>query len=158
MRASNPCVTHAFHPSWAEPQVVKRRGGFSLLEVMVALSILAVGLLSVTTGQILAIKSSASSRSNTVAMSLATERVEELRLMTGTGVKALTTAPGYPNDPANPIDPDPGDGAAMQFQRRWLIAADTPEPGIITMTVEVDWINQLGNVKTARIQTLKVDD
>jgi len=139
--------------------MTRRRGqrGFTLIEVMVALSILAVGIFAIMAGHITAMRFSSNSRENTLSMKLAERQMETLFAMTAADVKALTTAVGYPNDPDNPIDPDLGDGTPMQFNRRSIIDADTPEVGVITMTVEVDWTNTLGNTQTTRVQSFKAD-
>lgn len=131
-----------------------RRDGFTMLELMVALGLLAFGLLGVTAGQIMAMKLSSSSRDHTLAMYLAEQQMETLQASSGADVKALA---GTPNDPANPIDPDPGDGVEMAFVRRRIIEADQPEAGVIRITIEVDWVNSLGNTQTARVQSFKAD-
>jgi Tfp pilus assembly protein PilV len=128
-----------------------------MLEVAIALAILAFGLLATTAGQLSAIKLSRSSRLNSLALYLAEEQLEVFQSMSGADLAALTAAVGYPDDPLNPIDPHPGDDVEMAFERRWIIQPDTPEAGVITVTVEVDWVNALGNVRTARVQTLKAD-
>ena len=135
----------------------RRMRGVSILEVMVSLGILVYGVLGVTAGQIASMNYSTISRSNTLAMYLAQEQMEIFQLMSGDEVLALLDDPGYPNDPSNPIDPDPGDGTAMAFTRRWTIEEDTPEDGVITITVAVNWTNALGNQRTASIQSLKAD-
>jgi prepilin-type N-terminal cleavage/methylation domain-containing protein len=132
----------------------ERASGFTLIEVMVALAILAVGVVGVTMGQIMAVKHSATSRRQVIAMHLAAEQMEIFRTMSGADVKALAATP---NDPNNPIDPDSGDDTEMAFMRRWVIQPDTPEVGVIALTIEVDWINGLGNVRTTRVQSLKAD-
>ena len=65
--------------------------------------------------------------------------------------------PGFEPDASNPIDPDPGDGATMQFNRSWDIRSDTPEAGVMSITVRVSWTDNLGTVRNATIQTLKLD-
>ena len=130
------------------------RSGFSLLEVMIALAILALGILGVTAGQVMAIKNSASSRSNTIAMYLAEQQVEMMQASSATDVKTWI---GSPNDPDNPIDPDTGDGVQMAFNRRAIVVADSPEVGVISIVVEVDWVNALGNTRTVRVQSFKAD-
>jgi len=130
------------------------RAGFSLLEVMIALAILGLGILGVTAGQLMAIKNSASSRSSTIAMYLAEQQMEMMQASSPADVKTWI---GSPNDPDNPIDPDTGDGVQMAFDRRAIVVADSPEVGVISITIEVDWVNALGNTQTARVQSFKAD-
>jgi len=128
-----------------------------MLELTIALAILAFGVLAATAGQISAIKLGRSSRVNSLALYLAEEQLEVFQSMSGADLIALTTATGYPDDPDNPIDPIPGDDLDMAFDRRWIIEPDKLEANVITVTVEVDWTNSLGNLRTARVQTLKAD-
>lgn len=131
-----------------------RKDGFTLLELMVALGLLAIGLLGVTGAQIMAIKLSSGSRDHMLAMYLAEQRMETLQASTAADVKALVDVVGYPDDPE---DPDPGEGNHMDFSRRVVVAVDDPEAGVIKVTVEVDWVNSLGNTVTARVESLKAD-
>ena len=129
------------------------RNGFSLLEVMVALGILALGVLGATSGQLMAMKFSTTSRHAGLAMQLAEEQIETLQAMPAVAVLAL----GSGNDPNNPLDPDPNDGAAMAFVRRWIITPDSPEAGTITLQVQVDWSDGLGQTQTETLQSMKAD-
>ena len=142
----------------AHPQRVRARaercGGFSLLEVMIALGILAVGVTGMTAGQVLAIKVSSTSRSHTMALDLAEQQMEVFEATTAADVLTLV---GNPNDPNNPIMMDPGTSTPLPFTRSWEILANTPETGVIQMTVMVDFTNALGNTQTARLQSLKAD-
>ncbi|MFQ5416287.1 MAG: prepilin-type N-terminal cleavage/methylation domain-containing protein [Myxococcota bacterium] len=131
--------------------------GFSLLEVMIALSILAFGMLTATVGQISALKTSRQSRTQMLAMYLAEQQMEAFQAMTAADVLAATGDPNYPNDPANPIDPDPGDDDDVQFTRRWFIQQDTPEVGVISLRVEVDWVSPLGFARTTTLQSHKAE-
>jgi prepilin-type N-terminal cleavage/methylation domain-containing protein len=72
-------------------------------------------------------------------------------------VMIALTLVGNPNDPNNPIMMDPGTGTPVPFIRRWEILNNTPEAGVIRMTVLVDYQNALGNTRTARIQSLKAN-
>ena len=135
----------------------QRSSGFTLIEVLIAMMILAFGMLAMTVGQLAALKTVRQSRSNTTAMYLAQQQMEAFHMMPDGDVVALITAPGYPNDPANPIDPNPGDDNAVQFNRRWFITDDSPEPGLISLRVEVDWVDPLGFTRTTVLQSLKAD-
>ncbi len=129
------------------------RDGFSLIEVMVALGILAFGVLGATTGQIMAMKLSTTSRHAVLAMQLAEEQIETLQSMPAADVKALGSA----NDAGNPLDPDPNDGVAMAFTRRWIITPDSPEADVIALEVQVDWTNGLGQTRTTSLRSIKAD-
>ena len=135
---------------------VTRRRGFSLIELMIALGILAFGILATTASQLGAMKVSVESRNRSVAMNLAEEQMEIFEVMSPVEVLALIIAPGYPNDPSNPIDPDPGDGASNSFARSWSIQDDTPEAGIMTITVTVAWTDGQGTLRSEQVLALKV--
>lgn len=135
----------------------RRKGGFSLLEVMIALSILGFGMLAASVGQLSALKNSRQSRSQTLSMYLAEQQMEAFQSMPSADVIAAVGDPSYPNDPANPIDPDPGDDDATRFNRRWFITPDSPEPGVITIRVEVDWVDPLGFTRTTELRGMKAD-
>ena len=139
-------------------ELTRRRGsGFSLLEVMIALSILGFGMLAASVGQISALKTSRQSRSQTVSMYLAEQQLEAFMSMSAADVLAAIGDPSYPNDPNNPIDPDTADGDATQFNRRWFITGDSPEPGVITIRFEVDWVDPLGFTRTTELRGMKAD-
>lgn len=136
----------------------RARGGFSLLEAMVALGILAVGVLGMAAGQLAAMRLSGDSRGKMLASYLAEQQIENFQAMTPTAVTDLIAAAGYPNDPNNPIDPLPGDSDDSErliFNRRWIIEPDTPSAGSIRITVEVDYVDSLGMTRTIRLQTIK---
>ena len=131
--------------------------GFSLLEVMIALSILGFGMLAASIGQLSALKNSRGSRSQTVSMYLAEQQMEAFQSMSSDDVIAAISDPAYPNDPGGPIDPDPGDDEVVQYNRRWFIQQDDPEAGVISIRVEVDWVDPLGFTRTTALRSLKAE-
>jgi prepilin-type N-terminal cleavage/methylation domain-containing protein len=140
-----------------ETRQARSRSGFSMLEIMIALGVLSLGVLGMTAGQLAAIKLSGDSRSQTTAMSLAQQQVETIQTMTATDVKDLVDAVGYPNDPDNPIDANPDTNDELRFNRSWVVAEDTPEAGVITVTVTVRWTDERGTSRAVRLRTLKAD-
>ena len=64
--------------AFQETQPKGRQSGFTILEVMVAISILAIGLLAVFSGQNMAIQGNNRANRLTEAMTLAQDKVEEL--------------------------------------------------------------------------------
>lgn len=139
----------------------KREGsaaaGFSLLEVMIALGILTISVVAMTAGTISATRVASDSRGKTLAAFLAEQQMEAFRAMAADAVTDLITEPGYPNDPANPIDAVPGAESAGTFNRRWIIEPDTPATGAIRITVEVDYLDSAGKTRTLRLQSIKAD-
>lgn len=135
----------------------RERGGFSMLEIMVALAVLSLGVLGMTAGQLAAIKLSGDSRSKTTAMYLAQQQVEIIQTMSAADVKDLVDVTGYPNDPANPIHPNPDGNDVLEFNRSWVVTEDSPETGVITVTVTVSWENDKGLTRSVRLRTLKAD-
>ena len=129
----------------------RRRGqsGFTLIEVMIAMAILATGLLAIATAQLWAISRTGRSRHQTEALHLAAQQMEIFHAM------SLAGLPGSGNDPGNPIDPDPNDGDITTFARSWLVQGNTPLPGITTITVTVTWVDQNGTVLNTAIQSMK---
>jgi prepilin-type N-terminal cleavage/methylation domain-containing protein len=127
----------------------KGQSGFTLLEVMIAMAILATGLLAIATAQIWAINRTGRSRHQTEALHLAQQQLE---IFHATPIASL---PASGNDPTNPVDPDPNDGDRTTFTRSWLIQADTPLAGITTLTVTVSWVAKDGTVMSTAIQSMK---
>jgi hypothetical protein len=84
-------------------------------------------------------------------MDLAQEQMELFQL----APTASLPADGTYNDPNNPLDPDPLDADVSTYNRRWTIARNTPAFGVTTVTVAVDWLDNNGNVKTARLESMR---
>jgi prepilin-type N-terminal cleavage/methylation domain-containing protein len=132
-----------------------RQEGFTLIEAMIALGILALGMAAVAVALVTGLKHAGQSRALTQALYLAQQQIEAVQAMTAADVLALRDAATYPNDPTNPIDPDPGDQDVVTYNRRWLVDPDTPEAGVMRVTVQVDWQDARGTVRTVSLQTLK---
>jgi len=133
----------------------RRRGGVSLIEVIVALAVLGFGMLAMTAAQISAFRFSDSSRERTLAHGLAQQQIEIFQAMSSTSLDAVIAA--GPNDPLNPIDPDPNDTALMAFNRSWTITRDTPETGVYTILVNVNWTGNAG-AQTVQLETFKSEN
>ena len=86
-----------------------RQSGFTILEVMIAISILAIGLLAVFSGQNMAIQGNNRASHLTEGMTLAQDKMEELLALpydsvtTGTGTQGNYSIAWtvYDNDPIN---------------------------------------------------------
>jgi prepilin-type N-terminal cleavage/methylation domain-containing protein len=83
--------------AFGKQRVITGKGGFTILEVMVAISILAVGLMAIFTAQSRSIRGNTDANRQTEAMTFAQDRMEELLALPyedldGTG--SPVTAPG----------------------------------------------------------------
>ena len=132
----------------------RREAGFTMLEVMIAMLILAFGVLGAAAAQLTAMDYARKSRSLTQALYLAEQQIEAFQAMPAADVAAQA---GTPNDPGNPIDPTPGDEDLTTYNRSWQIQIDTPEADMITISVRVDWTDELGQNRRVQLDAMKAD-
>jgi len=128
-----------------DSHTLRRRRGMTLLEVSIALIILGFGILGVAAAQLSSLRFSDKSRARSEAHYLAQQQMEAFQSMSAAAIEAIRLDPGYPNDPANPIDPDPADNYVAQFFRSWTIQPNTPETGVYTINVQVVWTGRESN-------------
>ena len=129
--------------------------GVSLIEVMIALAVLAYGMLGVAAAQISALRTTDQSLERTYAHGLAQQQLEIFQEMSTTSLEVIRNDAGYPNDPLNPIDPDPNDTKQMSFTRTWTITPDSPETDVYRVLVTVGWTNSRGQLRTVQLETFK---
>jgi len=118
-----------------------RNAGFSLLECVIALFIVAIGLLAVAALAAVATKGEVFAFNSTDATALASSKMEELKAGTLTNGGSLTSnATGYSDTPN------------WYFHRRWLISNGPAGTKEITVVV----VPQLSSnkVRTTQIKTL----
>jgi prepilin-type N-terminal cleavage/methylation domain-containing protein len=132
----------------------RRRSGVSLIEVVIALSILGFGMLGVAAAQIAAFRSADVSRERIVAHSLARQQLEAFQAMSTTSLEAVMNNGVSVNDALNPIDPDPNDGHTLTYNRSWTVTRDTPEDDVYTVMVTVAWTSVQG-AQTVSLETMK---
>lgn len=102
--------------------------GLTLVEILIAISIFAVGLLAVATMQVAAIRGNAFGNKVTQATCLAQAKLEELK---SAHINSLVA--GNYSDPNNLIDETGANGGI--FNRSWVIANNTPMSRVVTITV-----------------------
>jgi type IV pilus assembly protein PilV len=114
--------------------------GFTLLELLVAITILAVGLLGIAGLQGTTIRKNVSAMKNTEATALIEDKIEE-----------------YRNTPYASISEgevmETHLGSAGQFTRKSIVDNNTPIPGTTkTITVSVSWLDP--SLRTFTFQTV----
>jgi type IV pilus assembly protein PilV len=106
----------------------KKHSGFTLIEVMIALVILATGLLALMTMQIVSIRANAFSSEMTYASMLAQGRLEQIRNMSYDSIAAG-------NDTVPASDATKG----TKYDVQTTVADDTPATDMKTVTLTVNW-------------------
>jgi len=131
---------------WDDQVKEKRFGnkGFTLLEVMIAMAILAVGLLAIAGMQIIAIRANAQSREVTEAITLATRHLDYLKSLPYND-PALDDTEETNNDnltdTQNVDHSDPNNPINGKYNRIWNVADSTPNPNTKTVMVIVSWLS-----------------
>lgn len=102
----------------------RRTGGFSLIEALVALTMLTAGVLLL--GSTLSVTSTATRASldTTVADHLVRQKLEELRATPYRDLRSGAETVGL---------------ARVEYVRRWTVRRNHPRPGVATIDVDVAW-------------------
>jgi type IV pilus assembly protein PilV len=119
---------------------LRDQGGFTLLEVMIALVVLAIGLLGLASLQIMAIKGNSYGQQMTVASTLAQSQLEQLRrttLVAGNFGDTVTAQNG------------------ITYSRNWIVTANDPQQGMNTVTITISWTGPMGE-GTAAIRQISL--
>ncbi|OGP52541.1 MAG: type IV pilus modification protein PilV [Deltaproteobacteria bacterium RBG_13_52_11] len=122
---------------------VKNIKGFTLLEVMIALVILAIGLLGLASLQVMAIKGNSFGQQMTVASTMAQNQLEQLRRTPG------TLANG--NDIVT-------DQNGITYTRAWTVNVNQPQQGMNTVVITISWTGPTGQggdaIRSINIRTI----
>lgn len=120
------------------PRRPSGKGGFSIIELMVALVLLGIGILSIANLFPLGSRSQLRDRMRTSAADLAQQKMEQLRVVTWSAADlTLGTHPSAGGDTLNLTD----EGT---FNRRWIVEAQAGAfADMKKVTVRVTWIYQV---------------
>jgi prepilin-type N-terminal cleavage/methylation domain-containing protein len=111
------------------------QGGFTLIEILIALTVLLVGVSGILAMQLTLTRSGGFSRHLSEATQLAETQMEILMLLPVTIFTDGMTAT------ENDINPQGGTDAPAIYNRTWLADLDTGE-NIVTLTVTVQWFER----------------
>jgi type IV pilus assembly protein PilV len=118
---------------------IKEQGGFTLIEVLIGLSILTVGILAVATMQISAIRGNHFSDNTTTALILAEQKMEDLLNRDFNDPALTNTEPANDNNLGSTETIDHEELLEGTFRRIWNIDDDNPYMDDKTITVTVTW-------------------
>ena len=110
-----------------ENKAAHKEKGFTLVEILIALTIFAIGILGVASMQIWGLRGNASAIWHSQAATFAADRIEKLMMV----------------DYADLAD---GEEIQGDYTVTWSVATDNPIDNTATITVDVEW-NDHGTVK-----------
>ncbi len=117
--------------------------GFTLIEIMLALGILAFGILAIASMEMSALNGTASAQRVTEAMTIAQDRVEKFVALSYTD---SLLSPGTHNDTSPPAG----------YTVSWTVINNSPVNNTKTINVTVSWTEKGAN-KSATISYIKMD-
>ena len=115
--------------------LLTNKKGFTILEVLIAISLLAIGMMALATLQSSGIRGNDLGNRTTQALALAQDKLEEL-----INADALGQAIAAGTD--NNID-ETGNAGGI-FSRSWLVQPDVPAPDEDTIAITVTWDDVIG--------------
>lgn len=131
----------------------RAEAGFTLIEVMIAMTILSVGLMSIAVAQLSAIKVSSRSKHLQDAMLLAREEMDTLT--------AIIPDPSQPAFFANAQTIDDVDLKGSQdgadktlYTRRTVITPNSPSAGLSRVVVTVTWPNSNSTISQIQLSSV----
>lgn len=140
----------------------KKEKGFSLIEVMVSLTILAVGLLALALLQTTAIKGNSLAAKSTVATQLAQDQMEQFRHTAWTAIASSPTAGYTPGGGAPVYTSLPGSmgnsatSRGTTYYRVWFVTPALPAT-LRTITVWTCWQDERQIWHSVMLQTQRTN-
>ncbi len=134
-------------PGWLQPLLIKRTGGFTLIEIIMSIALIAIGILGFSLNSIGIIQGNFISGNYTIATSLAQDKMEELL-----GETSFTNVDNCTNPPDQDITATGGTGGI--YDRCWEIDDPSPSLGanLKQIDVTVKWQDYLN--RTVTLSTL----
>jgi prepilin-type N-terminal cleavage/methylation domain-containing protein len=122
-------------------KIVIREDGFSLIEILVAISIFAFAVLGLAAGTVTVTRTNQNSHLNASAINLAQAKLEDLRAMTATAFAGLACSSSTPCS-------DSALASNVTFNRQWWITTNSPVPGVNRIDVSIAWTDYTSHTLT----------
>ena len=112
----------------------RRHRGFTLIEVLISMTIFSIAILGLAIGAGSVMRANQMSYFSTIAISLAQDKLEELKANPATLASCSTNC-----DSTVPTH----DGVA--FTRTWVVTNGSPVTGVSRVDVQVDWTDHIAH-------------
>jgi type IV pilus assembly protein PilV len=143
-------LAHGSEPAAMPAEPVRGALGFTIIEVLAALTIFAIGSAGLVAATVGAVRYNRASGAFSSATALAQDLVEQLRALDPSTNPAALTA-GTHTDANNLMTALGVQSPAGVFTRQWTATRDAPIAGISTVMVSVSWTD--GTTRTVRLWT-----
>jgi prepilin-type N-terminal cleavage/methylation domain-containing protein len=140
------------YPKRCTNSFFEEKHGFTLIEVLIAMAIFSIGILSVASLQLFSTKNTTTANIMTQATMLARAQIEYLH--SSDIATSADLALGHHNDPDNPIDENGIAGGI--FMRSWRVSAGSG-PSSREIEVTVNW-NRRGQNRNVVLSTITRGD
>jgi prepilin-type N-terminal cleavage/methylation domain-containing protein len=110
----------------------KKQDGFTLVEILVALSIFTFAVLGLAAGTVSITRTNQNSHLNATAINLAQAKLEELRSMTTAAFATLSCPSSTPCS-------DSTIASNTTYNRQWSITTNSPVTGVNRIDVSIAW-------------------
>jgi prepilin-type N-terminal cleavage/methylation domain-containing protein len=126
------CLLLVFGAFWVDGMNINKGDGFTLVEILIAITIFCFAVLGLAIGTVSVIRTNQTSHLRANAVNLAQARLEELRAMTSTAFSGLSCPSSTPCS-------DNATASGVTFTRQWWITANSPVVGVNRIDVTVNW-------------------
>jgi len=115
---------------------IQQNQGFTLVEILVAMTIFSIGVLGLAIGTVTLTRTNADSQSRATAINVAQGRLEEIKSMNSPSFTTLVTA--CPTSSSTGCK-DIFSASGTSYERKWWFTKDSPVVGVNRVDVQVNW-------------------
>ena len=117
---------------------IQNNQGFTLIEILVSITIFSVAVLGLAIGTVTLTRTNADSQLRASAINVAQARLEELKAMNPATLTALVRRYICTSISSSGCN-DNFSASGLTYDRRWWFAANSPVVGVNRIDVKVDW-------------------